>query len=226
MDIIEQSIEDAIITPFREEILAGETNYMREALLKNPSDISNLASVITDQRNLKNNILQIAAKLIDDNEQKTNREFIQAQGEVVSVFREFSKARGNSKILLSNQKKMYGDILEKIGEGKEEKTTGYYVRENGISSTYYESLSEVTRQYFELKDAGNDDAAKLLFKTWKDENLSKEAAVKYNLKLRTVNQNEVAEKHRNYQYAELAKDKTLLEAYNYLRKFNFAIRAR
>ena len=208
------------LSDFREEILAGETNYMREALLKNPSDISNLASVITDQRNLKNNILQIAAKLIDDNEQKTNREFIQAQGEVVSVFREFSKARGNSKILLSNQKKMYGDILEKIGEGKEEKTTGYYVRENGISSTYYNSLSEITRKYFELKDAGDNEAAKTLFTEWKKENLTEEAAKIYNLKLGNVTQNQVAEKHRNYQYAKLAKDKTLLEAYNYLRKFN------
>ena len=204
----------------REVILNGEIEYIKDSLITVPEDISSIASIITDQRNLKSNILQLTSKLFDDNERKTNKEFLDTQFDVLKTFKEFSSKRGDSKILLSDQKKMYDNILEKVGEGKEEKTTGYYVRENGISSTYYESLSEVTRQYFELKDAGNDDAAKLLFKTWKDENLSKEAAVKYNLKLRTVNQNEVAEKHRNYQYAELAKDKTLLEAYNYLRKFN------
>ena len=207
----------------REEILAGEVEYIKKTLITIPYDISNIAAVVTDQRNLKSNILQLLSKLLDNNERKTNEEFLNAQHEALSVWKELSESRKSSKVLLTDVEDLYGDILEReksTEKGKKGKLTGYYVRENGIMNSYYTSLSEITRTYFELKDLGKHEEAKNVFNTWKKENLTEEAAKKFNLKLKEVTQNQVAEKHRNKQYEELSKDPALLKAYEYLRNFN------
>jgi len=112
----------------------------------------------------------------------------------------------NSKGVITDQKKVYEGIIEKI-DGKE---TQYYVRE--MYSTFYESRRVVNKEYAELVELDKEDEAKKLLADWKKIHLKNPA--------KKGEVSNIKDEFKNPQFKELEKNPSRKEMYDFLVAFN------
>ena len=211
------------------EIYNAEVAYMRKILISSPNDLGYLSSMISDQRNLRVPILQMAVKRFDDTEAKIDKVYYDTRPEALDIWRNFRDRRNKDGVIITNQRDLYGDILEKDSDNK---MTGYYTREDGIMNGYFDSLRSMFNEYKDLSEKGKTKEATKLIEDWKKKNimpstLTKAKAdykksIKGGFNLFSPTKVDVVAKWRNSQYENLSKDKTLSEMYKYLRDFNTA----
>jgi hypothetical protein len=143
---------DENITRLHDQIQKEEEQNIKRLLITAPEDISEIVKSISDPRNIKDHILQLAVLTLDNADHRAYSQFIEDERTVLEKFKNFQGKRG---AVMTDQTKLYNGIIEKI-DGVE---TQYYVRKH--YSTYYEALNRFfkerkslidERDYYEHKD--------------------------------------------------------------------------
>jgi len=199
-DYVEKALND-----LANDIRQAEIERIRELLVLAPDDIDTITKNIMDPRGVNESIIQLTVKMLDKADFDAKESFINSRRSALSVWEKFKDSR-NAGGVITDQKKLYEDIIEKI-DGKE---TQYYTRP--LFSTYYIAKDEMWEEYNKLKDEGKKKEAKKVLKDWKNKYL-------IDKKGKFIPSNTKPEFH-NPQYKTIYSDSTKKEMYNFLVAFN------
>ena len=186
-----------------DKLLASEKRHMKEILRIGPKDISTFTSMMIDPRGVNDHSIQMAVKVLDTADRNAKELFIEDRNDVVDVWRDFTEGKKGS--LITDQKKLYEGIIEKI-DGSE---TNYYVR--AMYSTFYDSRSDMLNAVKEAQKNDNKKEAQKILKEWREENL-------INPKKSFKDITNVIAKHHNPQMKSMSKDQKKM--YDFLVEFN------
>lgn len=199
------------------KILVSEQEYILSLLDTAPGDITTLSANLVDPRNItQDQILQVLVGLLDKATFSINQEFMEKKDKMSKEFEKLTK--GLPSIGITDQQKLYGDILERDRSGN---LTGYITRP--ISNQYYDAWSKTTKLASEF-DEGSDrkQVYKDFFKKYKNPT-PKELLKKGNEeKLKEWNDSidSIKEEYLSEQYKALKNDPVRFEFYEYLVSLN------
>lgn len=215
------------------KIQTMEFRHMKN-LLTSAYDISGVASWVQDGNGINDAVIQATTVIIHNAEHKTMRQFQKDEVEASKAFRDFVKGK---KGIITNQKELYQDIIEKVN-GKE---TQFYTRK--MYSEYYEDLSEAWKTINEqmaIDEVSKKHEAKLEDKNAKSELRSRRTAImdkhlnplkkKYlkdpsskiylDSNIRKDQMSMFKDKYKNPQYDSIMKDTSKKKMYEFLVDFN------
>jgi hypothetical protein len=129
-----------------EEIEELEREHIKNLITTMPKDITSAEAWIVDPRNLTDDVIQVAVKLLDQADYDAMLKFIDKRNEALSIHEELKAYRNGE----SDQKKLNEGIIEKI-DGKE---TGYMVGK--YLSTFSEDVSKFWEKYKDKKPTKKD----------------------------------------------------------------------
>lgn len=183
------------------KIIQEERSYIRQLLNTSPSDVSGIAKNLVDPRGINDHLIQLAVKLIDKADFKVKEQFIQDKLSAYQKFEEFAK---NNKDIITDQKKLYEDMIE-IRDGN---YTNYYVRP--LYSEFYEAKNQM------FVDRANEEDSKKsrdIVNTFK-----KKYLINPNGKWEDINN--IKPEYKNPQWNKLQSDSRKKSAYDFLINFN------
>lgn len=186
-----------------DRILTEEKKHIKELLLFAPKDIDGLTHYMVDPRSVNDQIIQLGVKLLDRADERAKDDFIEDQTNALKVWEKFIEGKQE---LLTDQKKLYGDILEK----KNGKLTGFITRP--LYSEVYDSRNAMFREVFALSKSERKKKGKDLIKAWNEKYLI-DPKKKFD-RDSVVN---VKPEYRNAQYANLSTESKLF--YNWFVSF-------
>lgn len=210
-----------------ESILKEEQDYVLQLLEVAPRDIAAVTKNLVDQRGINDHLVQLAITLLDNADSDAQDEFHIQEKDVWRKFNEFKKARQKTGFIITNQKQLYGDILE-IKNGK---YTGYYTQPfysdfYELKSTFFTERKRLQNQIEKKKSLGETTLIASLKNQLEElETEFKNKVFKNPKEITNFSGNpfkpiHIKDEFHNPQFKELVKDKVLLDMYDYLVAFN------
>jgi hypothetical protein len=130
----------------RTQIYQEEQAFIEGLVSFSHEDIGGIVTHASDQRNVNDAVIQMTVKMYDNADFNVNKESAKVKKEAVKVWEDFLKKTQAKGIILTDEKKVYEGIIEKI----ESKETNYYVRP--MYSTFYEEYFNMLKQLAEIEN--------------------------------------------------------------------------